>query len=84
MHGAMPILWASREGAMVTSGSAWESALSQLDEAARKMNLDPGVLEVLRNRRRSLEDWIRVRMADGCFSVFMGFRVEHTCWSGRS
>jgi glutamate dehydrogenase (NAD(P)+) len=69
---------------MVTSGSAWESALSQLDEAARTMNLDPGALEVLKNPRRALEVTLPVRMDDGSISVFKGYRVHHNTSRGPS
>lgn len=68
----------------MSSGSAWESALSQLDEAARTMNLDPGVLEVLRHPRRALEVSIPVRMDDGHIQVFKGYRVHHNTSRGPS
>jgi glutamate dehydrogenase (NAD(P)+) len=68
----------------VSSGSAWESALSQLDEAARTMDLDPGVHEVLRNPRRALEVSIPVRMDDGQIQVFKGYRVHHNTSRGPS
>ena len=68
----------------MSSSSAWESALSQLDEAARTMDLDPGVLEVLRHPRRALEVSIPVRMDDGQIHVFKGYRVHHNTSRGPS
>jgi glutamate dehydrogenase (NAD(P)+) len=68
----------------VSRGSALESALSQLDEAARTMDLDPGVLEVLRHPRRALEVSIPVRMDDGQIRVFKGYRVHHNTSRGPS
>jgi glutamate dehydrogenase (NAD(P)+) len=68
----------------VSSGSALDSALSQLDEAARTMDLDPGVLEVLRHPRRALEVSIPVRMDDGQIRVFKGYRVHHNTSRGPS
>ena len=66
------------------SGSAWESALKQLDDAARTMNLDPGVHEVLRNPRRALEVSVPTRMDDGSIRVFKGYRVHHSTSRGPS
>jgi glutamate dehydrogenase (NAD(P)+) len=68
----------------VNSGSAWNSALSQLDEAAKQLNLDPGVHEVLRNPRRALEVSIPTRMDDGTVHVFRGYRVHHNTSRGPS
>jgi glutamate dehydrogenase (NAD(P)+) len=68
----------------VTSGSAWEVALRQLDDAARIMNLDPGIHEVLRNPRRALEVSVPTRMDDGGLKVFKGYRVHHSTSRGPS
>jgi glutamate dehydrogenase (NAD(P)+) len=68
----------------VNTGSAWDSALKQLDEAARTMNLDPGVHEVLRHPRRALEVAIPVRRDDGSMEVFTGYRVHHSTSRGPS
>jgi glutamate dehydrogenase (NAD(P)+) len=68
----------------VKTESAWETALSQLDEAARAMNLDPGVLEVLRNPRRALQVSVPTRMDDGSVRVFQGYRVHHNTSRGPS
>ena len=68
----------------MTSGSAWESALQQLDDAARIIDLDPGVHEVLRNPRRTLEVAIPTRMDDGSIRVFTGYRVHHNTSRGPS
>jgi glutamate dehydrogenase (NAD(P)+) len=68
----------------VNSGSAWNSALSQLDDAAKQLNLDPGVHEVLRNPRRALEVSIPTRMDDGTVHVFRGYRVHHNTSRGPS
>jgi glutamate dehydrogenase (NAD(P)+) len=68
----------------VTSGSAWESAIAQLETAARTMNLDPGVHEVLSHPRRALAVTMPVRMDDGSITVFEGFRVHHNTSRGPS
>jgi glutamate dehydrogenase (NAD(P)+) len=66
------------------SPSAWESALFQLDDAARIIGLDPGVHEVLRNPRRTLEVAVPTRMDDGSIRVFTGYRVHHNTSRGPS
>jgi glutamate dehydrogenase (NAD(P)+) len=65
-------------------GSAWESALRQLDDAAKAMDLDPGVHEVLKHPRRALEVSIPVRMDSGEIVVFTGYRVHHNTSRGPS
>jgi glutamate dehydrogenase (NAD(P)+) len=68
----------------INGGSAWTSALSQLDEAAKQLNLDPGVHEVLRNPRRALEVSVPTRMDNGSVRVFKGYRVHHNTSRGPS
>ena len=68
----------------MVKGSALDSAVRQLDEAARTMNLDPGVLEVLRYPRRALEVAVPVRMDDETIRVFKGYRVHHNTSRGPS
>jgi glutamate dehydrogenase (NAD(P)+) len=68
----------------VNSGSAWESAITQLDAAARTMDLEPSVHEVLANPRRALEVTMPVRMDDGSIRVFTGYRVHHNTSRGPS
>ncbi|HEV3474049.1 MAG TPA: Glu/Leu/Phe/Val dehydrogenase [Actinomycetota bacterium] len=62
----------------------WQQALSQLDEAARIINLDPNVHEVLRHPKRTLEVSVPVRMENGSIHVFTGYRVHHNTSRGPS
>ncbi|HEX2069917.1 MAG TPA: Glu/Leu/Phe/Val dehydrogenase [Actinomycetota bacterium] len=64
--------------------TAWDTSLRQLDDAARTMNLDPAVHEVLRHPRRALTVSIPVRMDDGSITVFTGYRVHHNTSRGPS
>jgi glutamate dehydrogenase (NAD(P)+) len=66
------------------SGSAWEQALVQLDQAARIMNLDPNVHEILRYPKRTLEVAVPVKMDGGSLTVFAGYRVHHNTSRGPS
>ena len=68
----------------MNSETAWGSALSQLDDAAKQLNLDPGVHEVLRNPRRALEVSVPTRMDSGKVQVFRGYRVHHNTSRGPS
>jgi glutamate dehydrogenase (NAD(P)+) len=64
--------------------SAWEAALSQLDEAAALMNLDPAVHEILRTPKRSLTVGVPIKLDDGGVKVFVGHRVHHNTSRGPS
>jgi glutamate dehydrogenase (NAD(P)+) len=66
------------------SPSAWQQALSQLDQAAAIMGLDENVHRVLRHPKRALEVAVPVRMDDGAVTVFTGFRVHHNTSRGPS
>jgi glutamate dehydrogenase (NAD(P)+) len=68
----------------VSSNSPWAAALSQLDEAAATLNLDPGVHDVLRNPKRVLTVAVPIRHDDGVVRVYTGFRVHHNTSRGPS
>lgn len=55
----------------------FEIAQAQLDTAAEKLGLDPGVHAVLREPMRELHVSLPVRMDDGSVKVFKGFRVQY-------
>ena len=62
---------------MVETQSALNVALEQLDIAAEKLNLDPGIHELLEHPKRSLLVSIVIKMDDGDTCVFTGCRVQH-------
>jgi glutamate dehydrogenase (NAD(P)+) len=62
--------------------TAWETALSQLDEAAELMGLPAGVHETLRAPKRSLVVSVPFRMDDGSTRVYQGYRVQHNVTRG--
>jgi glutamate dehydrogenase (NAD(P)+) len=66
------------------SGSAWQQALEQLDQAARIMNLDPNVHEVLRYPKRTLEVAIPIKLDNETVRSFTGYRVHHNTSRGPS
>ena len=50
---------------------------AQFDLAADRLNLDPGLREVLREPKRELTVHFPVRMDDGSVKVYTGYRVQH-------
>jgi len=68
----------------VSSNSPWEAALSQLDEAAATLNLDPGVHDILRNPKRVLTVAVPIRHDDEVVRVYTGYRVHHNTSRGPS
>ena len=57
-------------------------AMRQFDTAAAKLDLEPGLQEVLRRPRRALTLALPVKMDDGTIRVFEGFRVQHNSARG--
>jgi glutamate dehydrogenase (NAD(P)+) len=60
----------------------WKAALSQLDDAAAKLQLDPGVHDVLRHPKRILTVAVPIRREDGITHVYTGYRVHHNTSRG--
>jgi glutamate dehydrogenase (NAD(P)+) len=60
----------------------WEVAQRQFDLAADRLNLDPGLRQVLRQPRRELTVHFPVKMDDGNVQVFTGYRVQHNLGRG--
>src|SRR6266567_5767934 len=65
----------------------FEIARTQIDRAGKKLNLDAGMLEILKNPRRELTVHFPVKMDDGTVKVFTGYRVQYndavralSCW----
>jgi glutamate dehydrogenase len=59
------------------SFNAFKMAQEQFDAVAEKLDLDQGTRALLRNPLREYHFSIPVRMDDGSFKVFQGFRVQH-------
>lgn len=54
----------------------YQNALKQLDIAAEKLNLDPGIHEILKHPTRVIIVSIPVVMGDGSTKVFTGYRSQ--------
>lgn len=55
----------------------YDTPLKILDIVSRQINLDPEIVEQLREPKRILEVHFPVKMDDGSIKVFTGFRVQH-------
>src|SRR5881398_3265989 len=55
-----------------------ENARAQFDEAAQMLEIDPGLLEIIKQPRRSTLVSLPIQMDDGTFRVFTGYRVQHS------
>jgi glutamate dehydrogenase (NAD(P)+) len=60
----------------------WTMALTQLQGAARRLQLDPGIHARLANCQRELTVHFPVRMDDGSVQIFTGYRVQHSLARG--
>jgi len=64
------------------AGSPWAVALEQFDRAADRLNLSPGIREVLRHPKREVTVRFPVQRDDGSSNVFTGYRVWHNVTRG--
>lgn len=64
----------------MSSGSfnPFKMAQQQFDDVAAKLGLDEATCELLRNPDREYHFSIPIRMDDGSYKVFRGFRVQHS------
>src|SRR5207249_10215164 len=60
----------------------WTMALTQLDGAARRLQLDPAIHARLAHGQRELTVHFPVRMDDGTVRIFTGYRVQHSLARG--
>ncbi len=66
------------------SFNPFKMAQQQFDEIAEKLNLDQATKDLLRNPDREYHFNIPIRMDDGSYKVFRGFRVQHNDARGPS
>jgi len=59
-----------------------EATIKQVEKAAERLGLDPGLLKILMEPKRSLTVSIPIRMDDGTIEVYRGFRVQHSLTRG--
>jgi len=64
------------------AGGQYEQVLARLREAARILNLEPGIFEILAEPERTLEVALPIKMDDGSIKVFLGYRCQHSTVRG--
>src|SRR5579864_2483774 len=62
--------------------NVWEMAQQQLDDVARLIGLNESIHGFLREPKRVLEVSVPVRMDNGVFCMFKGYRVQHNMSRG--
>ncbi len=68
--------------AVQSRDNVWEMAQRQLDEVASLIGLNESLHGYLRQPKRVLEVSVPVRMDDGGFRMFTGYRVQHNLARG--
>ncbi|MFN2528747.1 MAG: Glu/Leu/Phe/Val dehydrogenase, partial [Candidatus Baltobacteraceae bacterium] len=68
--------------AVQSAENVWTMAQSQLDEVAKLIGLNDSVHKYIRYPKRILEVSVPVRMDNGVFNMFTGYRVQHNMSRG--
>jgi glutamate dehydrogenase (NAD(P)+) len=69
---------AEEQLAMEQETNPWMAQATRFNEAAQRLNLDPGILKVLSLPTREIIVHIPVQMDDGTINVYTGYRVQHS------
>src|SRR5216110_3130475 len=67
---------------MATNGSIFGAMLQEFDEAARILNLEPGIWKILTHPKRQITVSCPVQMDNGEIEVFTGYRVQYNITLG--
>ena len=67
---------------MADHGPIFAAMLEEFDEAARKLNLDRGIWEILTHPKRQIIVSCPVQMDNGAIQVFTGYRVQYNITLG--
>src|SRR4051812_25021387 len=67
---------------MADHGPLFAAMLEEFDEAARKLNLDRGIWEILTHPKRQIIVSCPVQMDNGAIQVFTGYRVQYNITLG--
>src|SRR4051794_17486156 len=65
-----------------TQGSIFNAMLEEFDGAARILNLEPGILEILTHAKRQIAVARPIQMDNGEIEVFTGYRVQYNITPG--
>ena len=67
---------------MAANGSIFGAMLQEFDEAARILNLEPGIWKILTHPKRQVTVSCPVQMDNGEIEVFTGYRVQYNITLG--
>lgn len=67
---------------MSSNGSVFGAMLQEFEEAARILNLDPGIWKILTKPKRQIIVACPVQMDNGAIEVFTGYRVQYNITLG--
>jgi glutamate dehydrogenase/leucine dehydrogenase len=86
MERRLDVMTASAQPTFVVQDSSeqdlWGTVLGQLDDVARRLDLDPGIHAMLRQPERELTVSVPVVMDDGHIEVYTGYRIQHSSARG--
>src|SRR5262245_17325412 len=69
-------------GRMAANGWIFGAMLQEFDEAARILNLEPGIWKILTHPKRQITVSCPVQMDNGEIEVFTGYRVQYNITLG--
>ena len=61
----------------MTTNNSFEIARRQVDIAGKHLDLNPGILEMLKSTKREVVVHFPVKMDDGTMKMFTGYRIVH-------
>jgi glutamate dehydrogenase (NAD(P)+) len=67
---------------MADHGPIFAAMLEEFDDAARRLNLEPGIWEILTHPKRQIIVSCPVQMDSGAIQVFTGYRVQYNITLG--
>ena len=79
---AQTIIKPDRDRRFVTEDNPFEAMMSRFDDAARRLNLEPGLYKVLRSPEKQIIVSVPIVRDSGEIDVFTGIRVLHNTSRG--
>src|SRR5580765_1397719 len=77
-----PVIKQDRDRRFALEGNPFEAMMLRFDEAAMRLNLEPGLYKVLRSPEKQIIVSVPIARDNGDIEVFTGFRVLHNTSRG--
>jgi glutamate dehydrogenase (NAD(P)+) len=77
-----PLIKQDRDRRFATEDNPFEAMMSRFDEAAMRLNLEPGLYKVLRSPEKQIIVSVPISRDNGEIEVYTGFRVLHNTSRG--